>query len=198
MLIIGVIISLLTSVYELFTQQRGVVWIIYGIVNPLLLLSPRIIYYRWSRIRKRITIALIKRIELLGALMIAVGIPGSLFFHDVGVQYDRFIHFSNGILLVFMASMIASTFYESHSDNKKHILKWSGIAVFIGFFLFELFQSYMDMIFGTHLFFDLKQDIVIDVTEDILFATFGLILGLFAIYHKFDSIFSKNKNSQDN
>lgn len=96
-----------------------------------------------------------------------------------------------------MASVIASAFYENHSDNKKHILKWSGIAVFIGFFLFELFQSYMDMIFGTHLFFDLKQDIVIDVTEDILFATFGLVLGLLAIY--LDLIqYSQKVKTQDN
>ena len=186
MLIIGIIISLLTSVYELLTQQRGVVWIIYGFVNPLLLLLPRVAYYHWGQIMKRTTVALIKRIELFGALIIVVSVPGSLFLHDMGVQYDRFIHFSTGILLVYMASLIASAFYESHSDNKKHILKWSGIAVFIGFFLFELFQSYVDMIFGTHLFFDLKQDIVIDVTEDILFATFGLVLGLLAIYHRFD------------
>lgn len=197
MLIIGIIISLLTSVYELLTQQRGVVWIMYGFVNPLLILFPRIIYYRWSWIRERTTVALIKRIEFLGALIIIVSVPGSLFFHDVGVQYDRFIHFSTGILLVFMASVIASAFYENHSDNKKHILKWSGIAVFIGFFLFELFQSYMDMIFGTHLFFDLKQDIVIDVTEDILFATFGLVLGLLAIY--LDLIqYSQKVKTQDN
>lgn len=169
----------------------------YGFVNPLLILFPRIIYYRWSWIRERTTVALIKRIEFLGALIIIVSVPGSLFFHDLGVQYDRFIHFSTGILLVFMASVIASAFYENHSDNKKHILKWSGIAVFIGFFLFELFQSYMDMIFGTHLFFDLKQDIVIDVTEDILFATFGLVLGLLAIY--LDLIqYSQKVKTQDN
>jgi len=191
MVIVGLMISILTSVYEVFTQQRGVVWISYGFINPLLLLLPRIIYYRWSWIRERASVVLVKRVELLGTLILAVSVPGSLFFHDIGVQYDRFIHFSTGILLIFMASLSASIFYKNHLDNKKHILKWSGMAVFVGFFLFEFFQFSTDKIFGTHLFFDLKQKITIDVTEDISFATFGLIFGLLAIYHRFDSIFIK-------
>jgi hypothetical protein len=183
-IILGIIISLIVSVYELLTQQRGIVWIAYGILNPLILLLPRVVYYRWRGIRERATIGMVKRIELFGALVIALNVPGSLFFHDMGVQYDRVIHFSTVILYVLMASLIVSLFYEKPSDNKKHILKWSGIAVFLGLFLFELFQFTLDTVFETHLFFDLKQSITVDILEDILFGTAGLVSGLLLVYYR--------------
>ena len=72
MIIVGIVISLIVSVYELLTRQRGIVWIAYGILNPLILLLPRVIYYRWREIRKRATIDMVKRVELLGALAIAL------------------------------------------------------------------------------------------------------------------------------
>ena len=184
MIIVGIVISLIVSVYELLTRQRGIVWIAYGILNPLILLLPRVIYYRWREIRKRATIDMVKRVELLGALAIALNIPGSLFFHDMGVQYDRVIHFSTVALYVLMAFIIVSLFFEKPLDNKKNVLKWSGIAVFLGLFLFELFQFMLDIMFGTHLFFDLKQSITVDILEDILFGTAGLALGLLYIYYR--------------
>lgn len=184
MVIVGIVISLIVSVYELFTQQRGIVWVAYGIINPLILLLPRVIYYHWREIRESIAIDTIKSVELFGTFIMAVNIPGSLFFHDIGVQYDRVIHFFTGVLIVLIASLIVALFYKSPLDNKKHILKWSGMAVFLGLFLFELLQFTIDKTFGTHLFFDFKQSITVDFMEDILFGIGGLVLGLLGIYYR--------------
>lgn len=184
MVIVGIIICLIVSVYELFTQQRAIVWVVYGIINPLILLLPRVIYHHWREIRERVAINTIKSMEFFGTLIIAVNIPGSLFFHDIGVQYDRVIHFFTGVLIVLIASLIIALFYKSPLDNKKHILKWSGMAVFLGLFLFELLQFTLDKTFGTHLFFDFKQSITVDFLEDILFGTAGLALGLLSIYYR--------------
>ena len=185
MIFIGITISLLTAAYELFTQQRGIVLVFYGIVSPLLFLLPRFIYYVSWRIKQSMKLDRIKHIELFGTLIIALNIPNSLFLHAMGIQYDRVLHFLVGMIIVFMMATILSAFYERPEISKKQILTWSGVSVFFGLFIFEWWQFTMDSIFGTKLFFDVTQNIVVDFREDILFGTIGLALGLFYVYFRF-------------
>lgn len=181
MVFIGITISLLTAVYELLTQQRGIVWVSYGIVNPILLLLPRIIYYRGQNIKERVAGNWVKRIELFGALIILLNAPGSLFLHDMGIQYDRFLHFMMGMFGIFITYMIIYTFYKKPEANKKQILIWSGVSILLGLFLFEWWQFTADRLFGSQLFFDTEQNIKTDFWEDIVFGMAGLISGLFLV-----------------
>lgn len=195
MLLVGITISLLTAVYELFTQQRGTVWLFYGVVNPTLLLLPRVIYHYGRELKERVSIDWVKRIELFGTLIIILNAPGSLFLHAMGIQYDRFLHFFVGMLSVLLAYLIIYTFYEKPGERKSRILLWSGVSVFIGLFIFEWWQFTADRFFGSQLFFDTEQDIVTDFWEDIIFGTAGLISGLFLV-KKFPHIFAAGERDK--
>ena len=164
--------------------QDPAVWVAYAFINPILFLMPRATFSFVPLIRNRLTKEWLKNVERIGLYVLLVNIPGSVYLHELGIQYDRFLHFAAGLLVYYAAILLLTPLFTKQlSGNKKKILGINFIATFIGLFIWELIQWSSDQLFGTHLFFDSKQPITLDVTEDIIFGFAGLLIALLIFRH---------------
>lgn len=112
----------------------------------------------------------------------------SLILHEMGFQYDRFLHFSDGFLAFIIAVLIFILFWalKKEQEINKNKIILSFIAIFTGIFFYELLQYSIDRLFGTQLFFDIKQSIEIDVREDIILSFLGLIFSAIYVNYFFE------------
>jgi hypothetical protein len=173
--LLGVLLSWTTAAASVWLNPKPVIWIPYGIINPLIFSLPRLARAFIPAVRARVSATWVRTIEWVAVLIILVNAPGSLVLHDLGVQYDRFLHFVCGVLILLLAVPIISAVRGPGASASKTL--WVSVAlVFVGLFGFEAFQYSSDRIFGTQLFHDQVQSIERDVTEDILFGTAGLAL----------------------
>jgi len=191
MIIFSLLISFTAVLIELFTRSRGVILISYGLINPLFIFLPRIIYFFDSKVRKVVKIEWVKKIEFFTFFVLLFNAPASLILHDMGFQYDRFLHFS----LAFLSFIIVLLFWlpvmrVRNKEINKRLLILFFLILIIGFFLWEGIQYSTDQIFGTKLFFDEVQEIRIDFWEDIFFGTCGLILSVIYIKSSFKKFLS--------
>ena len=69
--------------------------------------------------------------------------------------------------------------------KKRKLLLYLLAILFVSLLLWEILQYNIDQIFGTKLFFDAKQEIKIDVLEDILFGTLGLLVAVIYVNYSF-------------
>ncbi len=166
-----------TVLIEWLTTQRGVVLIPYGIVNPLLAFIPRALYY--STLKGQVTRRWLSTLELLIVFMLLINAPASLWWHEMGFQYDRFLHFGAAFLAVPILVLLIGGFRRSLSAALRPTL----ILMFIALFAWEGFQYTSDILFGTQLFHDSVQSIQRDFTEDIIFGALGIITALPLIRH---------------
>ncbi len=181
MIIFLLAISSITAIISLIIEgDMTIVFYSYGIVVPLLILVPNLVY----RFHKATSNILGRKgiwfINLFMLTILLVNIPGSLYFHSAGIQYDRIIHFSAG-LLIFLLVVMLRVLLLSKSKRlraKTQILTTSFIGVFVALFVWEGYQYSIDQIFGSKLFFDAAQSIYVDVTEDILYGLGGMIIAL--------------------
>lgn len=181
-------ISWLTAIIELLTSQKMVVYLPYGLIVPLLILLPRIVYKYNKNVRRKFNIELVNNIDYLVLGLVLVCAPGSLWWHEMGFQYDRLLHFATNVLNVPLAILVIAGL---GIEKRKKAFILATILVFAGLFLFEGFQYSMDAVFGTQLFHDAVQNINKDVFEDIIFGVLGGLVGLYwAIYpmHLFKSL----------
>lgn len=191
-LILALIVSWLTAVIELLTVEspRMIVYLPYGLIVPLLILLPRIVYKFNSKINSRFSTKLVTEIELLLLGIIVASAPGSLWLHDMGIQYDRFLHFAVSFMSLPILILIFAAF--GIEKRKKNLLITIPL-LFLGLFAFEVYQYSVDVIFGTQLFYDAAQNIKIDVVEDIIFGIAGGLLGIYFYVYRLD-IFKNLQN----
>lgn len=138
------------------------------------------------------TFGWVLKLETFGALVIIFNAAGSLFFHahPPEFQYDRLLHFAMGAITAVIAGLffLLAIKKDSRYYGKKLLLiLMSGSVIFVGLFAWELFQYSQDKIFGTRLFYDTMQPIVINFWEDIFFGFIGILAGLFYIHKTFNN-----------
>lgn len=173
--LVGLLICGTVSILALWINPKPVVWMAYAFVDPILFSLPRIIYSSLPAVRARVGMKWIRTVERVGILIILVNAPGSLVLHDLGIQYDRFLHLIVGGL-VLLATMLVISAMRGFGASRSKTLFISMALVFVGLFGFEALQFTSDRLFGTQLFHDEVQPIVRDVTEDLAFGTLGLSL----------------------
>ena len=107
--------------------------------------------------------------------------------HDLGFEYDRFLHFSAAFfaLIIFLLLWLPVMKINGEEIKKRKLLICLFLILFTSLFLWEILQYSIDQIFGTKLFFDTEQEIRIDFLEDILFGTCGLLIAVFYINYSF-------------
>lgn len=187
---IGLLVSWSTALLALWINPKPVVWIAYGFVNPLLFALPRIAAAVSPAVRARLAPSWFRTVETVAILVILVNAPGSLVLHDLGVQYDRFLHFTVGALVPFLAVPVVAAI-RGRGATRPGTFWIAAALTLIGLFGFELFQFTTDRVFGTLLFHDEVQAIQRDVTEDIMFGTLGLLLSAIVlrrskrVWHRF-------------
>ena len=174
-LFLGLTLSLGTATIEWYGQQRGILLIPYGIVVPLALLLPRILYFSVSQIGAHFVTEWFVWIEKINLGFVALNAPASLWWHAQGLQYDRFLHFSVAALALPFMLFLLSPLLKPTEENQSRTLMISGAMATLGLFAWELYQYSADQIFGTMLFHDAAQAIAVDASEDILFGLLGVL-----------------------
>lgn len=101
--------------------------------------------------------------------IVALNAPGSIHFHQVSGQYDRFLHFG----VAFFAYLIVRAILDPRWEGKRRNV--SLVIAVAGLFLFEVWQWLGDQFFAAHSFLDRFQSLPRDVTEDILFGFLGIL-----------------------
>lgn len=158
--------------------------ICYGIIIPLAVSMPKIAVRLYPRLKAAAPFNWLGQVELMLFVVIILNAPASLFLHDMGFQYDRFLHFMMGF--VWMPLLLALAFplikLSGHQFSKRSLAAMVFAIVFVCLFLWEGLQFSIDRIFGTKLFFDTTQPIQLDFTEDIIFGFAGAVAGTIYIF----------------
>ena len=180
MIIASLAISIITALIEFFTTGRNVILISYGIVIPFFILLPRIFIRFDPGIKKVVGIEWVRKIEFFTFFIIIFNAPASLILHDLGFQYDRLLHFVVPFfsLIIFSLLWLPVMKIKRKEIKKRRFLLYIFAVLFIGLFLWEALQYNIDQLFGTKLFFDVKQEIKVDFLEDIFFGTCGLFAAI--------------------
>jgi hypothetical protein len=165
-LTISLILSLGTALFEYWRGGEMVVIVSYGVIVPFLVIGAKFIFEKG------------RKFELLILFSIIFNAPASLFFHNIGFQYDRFLHFAMGLIsAIFLALLL----------KKRSMPMYLIFSIlFVGVFAWEGLQFSVDQIFGTKVFFDIVQPIEVDVLEDIVFGLSGVIVGLFYVNKSYE------------
>jgi len=174
-------ISIITAIVSIFTTgDKTIVFYSYGFVVPLLILIPNLAYRFHTPTKNIFGKKGMLFVNLFMLSMLLINIPGSLYFHPEGIQYDRVIHFSVALLVLLLVVMLRILLLEKSArlQAKVQILTTSFIGVFAALFVWEGYQYSVDQIFGSKLFFDATQNIYVDVTEDILYGLAGMLIAL--------------------
>lgn len=188
------------ALVEFFGRGKTVVFIPYAIVVPIVLLLPRFLWRVLPSLRRSWDGAWLASVQRVNLALVAFNIPGSLWLHAMGIQYDRFLHFAVGIATVFLLSLLALGFEQMFLGRvlKKDILIWSGAFMLIGVFLWELLQFTIDRASGSRLFYDVAQDIRADFIEDIAFGLLGSLVGLWWVHRSLFERWSRHVKNPSN
>lgn len=187
MIIASLAASIATFLIELFTRAKGIVLVSYGFIVLLLILLPRFFYYFDAKIKKTVKIEWVKKIEYFAFFIVISNVPASLILHELGFEYDRFLHFVVAffVLIIFLLLWLPVMKINGEEIKKRKLLFYLFAILFVCLFLWEILQYNIDQLFGTKLFFDLKQEIKIDFLEDILFGTAGLLAAVIYVNFSF-------------
>lgn len=183
MIIASLVVSIATVLIEFFTRGRGIIIVSYGFVIPLMVLLPRFFYNFDAKIKKTVRSEWMRKIECFSFFIIVSNAPGGLILHELGFQYDRFLHFAVAFFsfIIFLLLWLPVMKINGEEVKKRNLLLYLFVILFIGLFLWEILQYNIDQLFGTKLFFDAKQEIEIDFLEDIFFGTCGLLVAVFYV-----------------
>lgn len=177
-----IILSVAGGIFGLITNQM-VIFISYALINPAVMIA--FASLRKIKFVENITLpSWQEKIKSLGAITVLIDLPGSLYLHRIGIQYDIPLHIANSFLVFLAFALIYPVIFYSIKNalpSKKTILLTAIISIAIGGLAFEGFQKLTDIIFGTHLFFDAVQPISEDFKTDLLMDLIGTAAGFLYI-----------------
>lgn len=195
MFFVSTTISIITAAVEFFTKGRMVIVVVYAFIAPVLLLSPRIILRLNSGIKNNVNGNWLKNMEHLGLIVLILNAPASLILHEMGFQYDRFLHFGAAffLFLFFLLLYLPIKANKEKIPGKRMAIFLILLLLFIGLFFWEGLQHGIDHVFATKFFYDAEQDIRVDFAEDIFFGFLGILAGAMYANHHFGKILSSLK-----
>ena len=92
---------------EFFGRGKAVVFIPYAVVNPIVLLMPLILWRILPSLRSSLSGTWLKAVYRVNLALVMFNIPGSLWLHAMGIQYDRFLHLAAGLLTTLLIALCA-------------------------------------------------------------------------------------------
>ena len=203
MIIISIALSFITALIEFIERGKMIIIIPYGLVVPFFLLLPRLIYTTSVTFKKLVNVQWLNRIEQISFVILLLNAPASLILHDLGFQYDRFLHFAGGALVFAIAVLIYLPIDKKifrGQTRKMRVLVVSFGVILVGVFIWEGYQYVADALFGTNLFSDAVQEINVDFWEDIIFGELGIITAFVYFKHqtRWYKILKKNAAGEGN
>jgi hypothetical protein len=176
--ILTFILTIAVALIEFFGRGIDDVYIAHGIITPIFLFIPLILFFLQKQLQET-GVKTIKKLYGYFFVIILINAPGNLILHEINIQYDRFLHLAMGFLILsplMLFCVLISKMLHIEITNHKLFLKTAFLVAFIGLFLFEGLQYTTDQIFGTKFFFDATQNIKVDFFEDIVLGFVGLFL----------------------
>lgn len=177
-----IILSVTGGIFGLITNQM-VIFIPYALINPAVMIA--FASLRKMKFVENITLpSWQEKIKTLSVITVLINLPGSLYLHRIGIQYDIPLHIAAAFLVFLAFALIYPIIFYSVKNalpSKKTILLTAIISIAIGGLAFEGFQKLTDIVFGTHLFFDAVQPISEDFKTDLLMDLIGTAAGFLYI-----------------
>jgi hypothetical protein len=165
----------------------------YGLINPIFVALPRVFFYVHPYLRLRVNRQWCFMLEFFSFWAILFNAPGTLWLHQAGIQYDRLLHLSAGVITTATIAVLLVPFFARlpASKMKKIVLSATFTFACFGIFLWEGIQYTSDRLLGSRLFYDVTQNIRQDFLEDIFFGFLGILVGVALLRQKFPMMSAK-------
>ena len=137
-----------------------------------LIILPKYIFRTKDKCRRE-TLILLQAAIALALVLNALGELYLYKLYQYGIQYDKFLHFTNSFLLVVVIASFLEIWYELPF---KKALGFAALAVIAGSFLWEVIEYSSDLIFKTSEFGVYGQYMFSDTLFDLLSDGLGVIL----------------------
>lgn len=144
-----------------------------GLLCTLSLFVPRLLYHT-TFLSTQLTTAGLVALESAWWFVLALNALGSLSFYTTTQYYDMVLHFVDPLIAAGVFSLLIAA-WELHDGDyqKSHVLYLSIATAFVMIFLWEAYEYYGDVWFGTKMFGQDGEQL--DTIYDILAGFAGLI-----------------------
>lgn len=140
--------------------------------GPILLLMPR--WLVSSQAQSKLKPKALNTLEMSVITIFIINSFGAIFAFKKISNYDSMAHILNSFIVYFVFLIVLFRRNGRYLDKDISIISLFLTIVSLGV-LWEEYQKYNDILFGTHMFFDPKQPIGADVAAD----TFSNMIGAF-------------------
>lgn len=121
----------------------------------------------------------------LGGLIFFTTSLGTVYFYNniKFFEYDLIVHTVIPAAFVIMAAMLYEILkIKNGAPERMDVILIMGVLILSLSFFWEFFQMQGDIWWGTHMFFDSNQPIVVDVANDLVADIFGVFIGCVLIF----------------
>jgi len=144
-----------------------------GFVSAFLVCLPRL-FLKPKNTEQEKVVDMIQAGITFGLVLGALGALGFFQLYEIGIQYDKIVHFLNSF--IFTIVLTRSLQGWRNYDFKKS-LSWSILIVFLGGIVWEGYELFGDTLFGTQMLGHYGEFITFDTNWDLIMNCLGIILG---------------------
>jgi len=177
--IVATILSLAASAYGLYTEDLT-------LFIPYLFLHPTLLWFvgslrLFNPINRITTPDWSHALQTWMAWAIMFNIFESVFFAEMGFQYDIFLHFGVSFFLTLVTFLLYPVIRYLITEKvlrRYHSVRAVILIMIIGGIGFEALEAASDTLFQTKLFWDASQSIQVDVAVDLFMDGLGIAVAL--------------------
>ncbi len=170
---------ILTGIFFLFYSRNLWLVIPVGVLAPLFLNIPALVYRKISWLHERYNLNLLKIYEFLLTLVVILHTSGSAYLYYLHYEYDILVHFVGNTVLSLLFVLGLDIWYD-RKGRPGYSAKYAAKAIFVvGFFfaiLWEVYQVSCDPFFKTKVGFNSFQSWLDDSLSDIAGGLLGLTI----------------------
>jgi hypothetical protein len=123
-----------------------------GLLCTLILFAPRLIYAK-TFLKEQLSTRGLVFLESAWWLILALNALGSLSFYTTTQYYDMVLHFVDPLIGACVLAVVVTAWEKHDGDySQSHVLYISLAATFMLIFLWEAYEYYGDVWFGTKMF----------------------------------------------
>lgn len=144
------------------------------VFGPILLLIPRWLINE-RQLQEKFKSAALDLMKAFAIAIFVINSFGAAYAFKKIPNYDSAAHILNSIISYFVLLILMFRAGDKYKDKALMII-FSFLVIVVSGILWEGYQKTNDILFGTHMFFDPRQPINIDVATDIFSNTVGAFI----------------------
>lgn len=161
--------------------------IVFGIVTPLAFCIP--LFLR-KFLRPYAHEDFFNIFDILACAIFFITTPGNVYLYGhPGAEYDTLAHvLITGVVVIMVAMLFRvgrMALYRAPTSRRGAVI-FSVMILVLLWVVWEAFQKFGDIAWGTHMFYDTDQPILRDLTLDLVADAVGTILGSMILWHFWD------------